>query len=220
MSKTPKAEWKIYRIGNNHISMLELLMEKSCTSWGWQFIPLYTRFLHSRWCRISEQSTVWCSGSIFGDNFADSFWWFAGHVWVIAFIHVNVSKCRWCFIFRFDWNHFLVVAPCVWRVCVCILYICLCVYTYIHVQESLCMYVQNMYTVYIHIDMIYAGYTTKSIQCHCYFTVHKDIKVHTAPATMQGLQVRRSTGTFPGLLVVKYFDSLFSTKKTQVVFTW
>lgn len=73
-------------------------------------------------------------------------------------------------------------------------YVCLCVYTYIHVQESLCMYLQNMYIVnintfiyiYIYLYVIYAYYTTNSIQCHCHFTVHKDIKVHTGAATMQG----------------------------------
>ena len=36
-------------------SFLLLMVQKSCTSCSWYFIPF---FLHPRWCRISEPSTV------------------------------------------------------------------------------------------------------------------------------------------------------------------
>ena len=31
-------------------------VDPAITSWGWSFLPLFTSFLHPRWCRISSES--------------------------------------------------------------------------------------------------------------------------------------------------------------------
>ena len=97
-------------------------------------------------------------------------------------------------------------------------YVCLCVYTYIHVQESLCMYLQNMYIVnintfiyiYIFIHDLCILYNEFRIQFSATATLQyiKISKFIQGQLPCRGLQVRCSTGTFPGLQVAKCVDSL------------
>ena len=58
---------------------------KSCTSWAWQFIPLFLKgFYYSpRLCRISEPSTVWHVHLHWRSLFLWCHWWcsFGGSRW-------------------------------------------------------------------------------------------------------------------------------------------
>ena len=52
--KTMPISWHTNPTMIKHACMIPLMEEIRLTSWGWQFIPLFTSFWHPRCCRISS----------------------------------------------------------------------------------------------------------------------------------------------------------------------
>ena len=138
----------------------------------------------------------------FWRHFCRLVWWFVGHAfgglqhmfgWLLSFILTSPSVDDVSLSFSTETTFWLSHGVCVW------VYVCVCMFVCVHIHpcSGILMHVfaKHVHSKHKYIHIYIYIYTwsmhiiqriPNSIQCHCHFTVHKDIKVHTGAATMQG----------------------------------